>query len=414
MSLSYGAYFDEDYYENGHLKGTAYSNYRNAVQVSRDYAEIAERLTAFFAPRRVLEIGCGMGQIGRHFERLGVEYVGSEVADYCVANRLCAGVFKHDEVKLPFPDGHFDLVFGCHSIEHFPDSIFQASLREHLRVTRSYYGHFLPIVGPSPFFSAEGLKKDPTHYQLHTRKDWIEKILAIDKRLHFLELHLPSRNQELFYGQIWFSLCGAFPAGNSHLEEYRGVCDTLFQQIAEMKAAQAVERATYSAELHRMLFSPVRQGELGPSNEWTEQNFSLEDWAGPDQRLIVATRGLSGDCEFRIALLGENYEADHWIRASADFARSIPLAEFTIRRGGPGALFNRIDIGGPRFPSRMQFVLVAQGGPAGIWPQMRLGPTLKSHLVSLLPSPAKAILRPPYRLSRRVLRRLRNFVEAPE
>lgn len=80
------------------------------------------------APRRVLEVGVGEGEIAaRVHERFPeADVVGIDLHDPDLAaewvRRAHIGAFA-DVAHLPFPDGCFDLVLGIEVLEHVPDPV---------------------------------------------------------------------------------------------------------------------------------------------------------------------------------------------------------------------------------------------------------------------------------------------------
>lgn len=93
---------------------------------------------------RVLDVGCGRGEIVRHCIKLGIESYGMDYAE--VACRMTreivsaetadpkaadakAGVLRADAKKLPFPSNYFDRVLLFDVVEHlFPWELHQALL----------------------------------------------------------------------------------------------------------------------------------------------------------------------------------------------------------------------------------------------------------------------------------------------
>lgn len=91
------------------------------------------------APRRMLEIGCGSGGISRYFGTagpMGWDVTAVDVEDVRLAREGYAFRLVED-VRLPFPDGGFDVVLSNHVIEHVGDDRAQAlHLQEVRRVLR--------------------------------------------------------------------------------------------------------------------------------------------------------------------------------------------------------------------------------------------------------------------------------------
>jgi len=114
---------------------------------------LSRRLAAAFAVAKitagmkVLDVGCGRGEIVRHCARLGAEAFGVDYAPVAVAMSQKAvanetqapgktGVAQSDAKRLPFPDNYFDRVLMFDVVEHlYPWELHQAML-EARRVLR--------------------------------------------------------------------------------------------------------------------------------------------------------------------------------------------------------------------------------------------------------------------------------------
>jgi SAM-dependent methyltransferase len=95
-------------------------------QISRRYGA-SERL-------RVLDVGCGTGRLLAELDRHGLA-VGLDLSDEAL--RFCRErgherVLKGDLLRLPFPDGCFDVVTALDVLEHIEDHV--GALRECARV----------------------------------------------------------------------------------------------------------------------------------------------------------------------------------------------------------------------------------------------------------------------------------------
>lgn len=178
-------YFDEDYFERGENRGTAYRNYLESSRKSTLYAEIADACTTF-RPVRALEIGCATGIIVKQLNEFGVETYGIDVSEWAISNHEHPNVLLAGAENLPFPDDYFDLVFSVHALEHIPVDLKEAAFREIARVSKptAFQFHTLPMIGMGPYVGErdvviQQLKKDPTHNLLFEKSWWVDNFRDI-------------------------------------------------------------------------------------------------------------------------------------------------------------------------------------------------------------------------------------------
>lgn len=171
-------YFDENYYQNGSTRGTAYKNYLNESQKSPIYQSVAQTIYECFHPKRCLEIGCATGVIVNYLRSYGIESYGIDVSRWCIENKVNENIILAGAENIPFPENYFDLIYSVHALEHLPNEYFHSGLREMDRVCKGgIQFHMLPIVGTYPYSGEkysviENLSKDKTHFQLHTKEEW--------------------------------------------------------------------------------------------------------------------------------------------------------------------------------------------------------------------------------------------------
>ena len=100
--------------------------------------------------RRVLDIGCGEGQVSRRLARLGAEVVGLDPTESQIRSASERGgsarYIRAQAERLPCGGGQFDTVVLCLAIEHV--ELFEASIREVARVLTPRGRFLLVLVHP--------------------------------------------------------------------------------------------------------------------------------------------------------------------------------------------------------------------------------------------------------------------------
>jgi SAM-dependent methyltransferase len=117
------------------------------------YAKYANVVQPEVAGDRVLDVGCGVGQVVRRLRDAGFDAVGVEVSEPNVARARSFGLNcqMYDGRRLPFPDAHFASVGALNVLEHVEEP--EAFVAELTRVVRP--GGRVVISSPN-FFRALG------------------------------------------------------------------------------------------------------------------------------------------------------------------------------------------------------------------------------------------------------------------
>ena len=100
------------------------------------YAKYADALKPGNAGARVLDVGCGVGQVVARLAEAGFEAHGVDVSEPNIerARKVSSRCQLYDGKKLPFPDAHFASVGALNVLEHVDEP--EAFIRDLARVTQ--------------------------------------------------------------------------------------------------------------------------------------------------------------------------------------------------------------------------------------------------------------------------------------
>ena len=100
------------------------------------YAKYTDTLRPTEAGARVLDVGCGVGQVVARLAEAGFEAHGVDVSEPNIerAKAFCPRCQIYDGRRLPFPDAHFASVGALNVLEHVDEP--EVFIKELVRVTR--------------------------------------------------------------------------------------------------------------------------------------------------------------------------------------------------------------------------------------------------------------------------------------
>lgn len=88
---------------------------------------VSELISRVPAPRTVLDIGCGLGELYGYLKKnhVGCNFYGTDFADSAITRNRAkypdAQWVAGDIGELPFDDAKFDVVVSCETLEHMED-----------------------------------------------------------------------------------------------------------------------------------------------------------------------------------------------------------------------------------------------------------------------------------------------------
>lgn len=113
----------------------------------KEYLDLlVKKLIGDFNPKRVLDVGCGEGELVSTFQKHGVETYGIDISKQSLLH--ARNVVQADAEKIPFKNNTFDLMIAHHSLEHLKNP--EYFIKECKRVLKEN-GIVCVVVPVSPF-----------------------------------------------------------------------------------------------------------------------------------------------------------------------------------------------------------------------------------------------------------------------
>ena len=130
----------------------------------------------YFKPKKVLDLGCGVGQRVFAMFSYGIDAFGSDISDYAIKNSPFKEILKDrlivDDVTCQrnVYDNEFDLVVGYDLLEHLTEESLDFALRNIYMLGSKNFIFSIPFIGDP------NLENDPTHKIKWTKEQWLNKL----------------------------------------------------------------------------------------------------------------------------------------------------------------------------------------------------------------------------------------------
>ena len=180
----------------------------DSPQRVKEYVKKANEITRYVPGGRILDWGCGYGQMFFLLHKRGINVTGCELSNHYRCGNLVDSIgldviFLSDSESLPFEDETFDAVLSCGVLEHVGD--INISLKEISRILKTG-GFFFLYNFPNRFSWTEFVSRhmlNKGHEKLFGMNKTVEKLrgygLITIKRCYdsFLPLKLGFMNRRL-------------------------------------------------------------------------------------------------------------------------------------------------------------------------------------------------------------------------
>jgi 2-polyprenyl-3-methyl-5-hydroxy-6-metoxy-1,4-benzoquinol methylase len=199
----------EDLYDEGYFKGTsdfAYTRDSSVdVPVCSERIRVLEKFVTRKPPRRLLDVGCGQGDLLKAAENRGWEATGIDVSSHAVTTARGRGldVKKGELTDVALPENHFDVITMYEVIEHMPNPrdillkahellkdsgvlVIQTANIDSLRGRLQKGGYYYFVPGHFVYYSFATLKKMLSRSGFRIHRCWFGSELSLVRELRTL------------------------------------------------------------------------------------------------------------------------------------------------------------------------------------------------------------------------------------
>ena len=135
----------------------------------------------YFNPKKVLDVGCGLGNLVKAFNYFGVDSYGCDISVFAVDNahmEIREKVKVGDVRKIPYLDNFADLVVCYDVLEHLNEDEVDSALNELKRVSSKW------VLCSICFLNDPNFPLDPTHKLCKSRNWWEHQFELRNMKVH--------------------------------------------------------------------------------------------------------------------------------------------------------------------------------------------------------------------------------------
>jgi uridylate kinase len=139
-------YYDREYF-TGNKSGLRFfkksSWYGNLWRFMKDWFR-ATVIKLYVKPKKVLDVGCGRGNLVKFLRNKGIEAYGVDISQHAIdlaEEEVKPYLRRADILRLPYADNEFDLVVSYNLIEHVEQSNIRRAINETVRISKDKILH---------------------------------------------------------------------------------------------------------------------------------------------------------------------------------------------------------------------------------------------------------------------------------
>lgn len=180
--------------------------------------------TKFDGVKKILDVGCGAGQVVAHLRNEGYEAYGTDIADGARRYWKMANIEPFCQVtpahKMPYLDEEFDIVCCTEVLEHVPEEIVLDTLKELYRVGS---GDYIFSCALKPAFHKMPHDGSEPHITIKPMEWWIEMMKQAGYAIISINMHSSQAGFVLYLRRGVKNAKGKLPISTMHIQSPEGM-----------------------------------------------------------------------------------------------------------------------------------------------------------------------------------------------